>query len=184
MKVFALYLGFILNISLSAQIQFTQASSFWDDRLDEWVIKYYSLETDREEQLDLRRKWPLQDNWDEWVFSFENKRGEINSSWKGRDDSWVLRLDGEQLYFRQRWQGDANEWQINTDKRSYIFRTEYRNSADSWLLQDRKDRFLVYLAYRNDPRDWIIEDVYPEETPLNARLAMIFICLYNSIPKN
>lgn len=180
------FLSFLLFLTISAegQMQFLEAYSFWDDRVDEWVIPYYSIKKNEDLELRLKPKWAFQKKWDEWVFEFEDKRGEIKTTWKGRDDLWELRLGNEQLSIQLKWQGDPNEWVIEEDRKKYTIKTAYRNTANAWYYKDGNHEFGIYTTNRNDPRDWIIEDQTYDKISSNVRIAMIFIVLYNSIPKN
>ena len=168
--------------SLSAQAQvITQISTLWDDRVDQWVI--YTDNEDLEGLIELR--WPLREDLSEWKYELDELSGIIKQTWKGNPNSWeVIPYDGPRIIAKTIWQNDFSEWKITQGNKIYRFKSKYPSQRFEWeLSKGKQDEFYIYMINEADPRDWSVED-YIEDGSLDLSIAMSFVAIYNSLPRN
>ena len=180
--LFIIILLFLLY-PLHGQIQFTNLNSVWDNRLDEWIITGYDVEEEVVE-FQLSLTWPLRNNWDEWRISGDSYTATIRQKWRGNDSHWELRNSSEIVQIRQTFRGDPSQWDILSGGKRVSLSTLYRNNANDWVIARNQQDWHMYSEYIDDPRDWLIEDYSFDELTDSMRMAMIFISLWQSIPKS
>lgn len=165
---------------LTAQIQYTEVHSIWDDRLGEWEV--IGIENGEEIVIKIVLKWPLQNHWEEWRIESDHINGTIKTKWRNDLSRWELRDENSIIYMNQVHRGDVNRWEIREGvKRLYVV-TRFYNNANEWILP-RSENWIMSTEYKNDTRDWLIDDFLEESYSPSFKLAMIFISLWQSIPK-
>ena len=163
------------------QMYFTEVHSRWDDRYNEWEI----LGMADEEELMIRVSliWPLKNNWEEWRIDGDSVSGTIKTKWRGDLSQWELRTRNEIIMVSQDDRDDVNRWEIREGTYSEILSTLYYNNSNVWHVPQRRDNWLMSTEFNNDSRDWRVEDYMENKSSVAFRLAMIFIALWQSIPK-
>ncbi len=164
-----------------AQFIVTNVNAVWDDDFTQWEITCFG-----EEELDitgtLSLRWPLQRNWQEWIYQFEEYSGFIRTKWPGNLNEWELRGNNKVIAIRSRWRNDVNEWVTMEGDRRILVETEYTNNANVWMAEYRGQKMVIYTEYIDDPRDWIVEDNM-RDVSVEQKIGMLFIALFQSIPK-
>ena len=162
--------------SLNAQtILYLQTK--WSDDFSEWA--FYDEE---ENQIgELRLRWPSQNDWSEWDFSFFDVNGQLKLKWKDDPNEWELRGNNEIVTARTLWKNNFREWRISTDNNSNLtLKSRYGNVIDQWETRNRL--FYIETDWEGDPRSWkiILEDAFDySETAL---VALVFTSVFHSIP--
>ncbi len=167
--------------SLSSQSYFSEVHTVWDDRFDEWEI--IGFEEDDEFVIQLNLIWPLQNNWNEWRIQGGDIEGSIKTKWRGDPSQWEIRAGNELVIIVQQYRGDVNRWEVRNGDQRYLLSTVWNNDANNWHTPRNKTAWSMKTEFRDDPRDWIIEDYMIDSVPKITRLALIFIALWQSIPK-
>ena len=189
MKKTAFSILFTLFLAVPGFTQhLTDARTRWADSFVEWIL--YSTpdtaqneEPQPEETGKLALRWPNSHDFSEWDIEQDDLRGTIKQKWKNDPNRWELRADGEAITIKTRWDGDFTEWKITDDTRTLHLKTRF-NSPDEWLTTSSEfGRFYMYSLFRGDPRDWAIEDDLSPEISRAMRLAMVFVVLFQSSPK-
>ncbi len=169
----------VLGASLSAQ-SIVGLSTDWSDSFAEWTIYTESEDTTGE----LRIKWPLDQDWSEWVFFLGDNIGHIKMTWKDNPNQWNLRCQGEVITIRTVWKDDPTRWRITDNTHSYTVVSKWRNLPYEWKLQETKwGDWEIYMSNEPDPRDWEVYDNLSDEVSLPIKMAMLFITVYHSTPK-
>ena len=171
-NITAVLLFLTFHVVISAQSIFLGIRSVYDNDLTEWEI-FLVNEREEEETAFLSLQWPLRYNWEEWDYEMPDHGGRIKTKWRGNN---------ELVEIRTRWRNDVNEWVISHRGRQVVVKTQYHNDANTWIAEDDEGSFAVFTEYFDDPRDWIIEDDLWEASDLQ-KLGIVFIALYQSIPK-
>ena len=169
-----------ISLELCAQEPKFVVSAFRDD-LSQW--EYWDVDEERIGTLELT--WPYDRNWKEWRYRIGDDSGDIRQKWE--DDPSLWELDGydDQVTMRAQWKGDFSRWRITSNGGNYLFRSRYRNDINEWYLEDESHGvFAIYTSWQGDPRDWEIRDELDESISREVKLAMVFIAIYHSIPKN
>ena len=182
MRILFVGLISIFGLSMHAQVYLTKVNSVWDDRMTEWEI--HGVDTSENEvRYSLSLTWPLKRDWAEWSISGEDFTARIRPKWTGDYSNWELRTNLGIISMRQRFSGDLTQWSISQGNRRIVLKTRYRQNANDWIVERNPDLWYMYTEYVDDPRDWLIEDFAEEELSLSLRMAMVFISLWQSIPK-
>lgn len=184
---FSALFALIFILPGSAQ-NLTDARTRWSDSFVEWLL--FSApdtagndEPQREETGKIALRWPNSNDFSEWDVEQDDLRGTIKQKWKNDPNRWELRADGETITIKTRWDNDFTEWKITDDTRTLYLKTRF-NSPDEWLTTSSEfGRFYMYTLFRNDPRDWAIEDDLKPEISQAMRLAIVFVVLFQSSPK-
>lgn len=178
-----LFTIFLMSISFCfGQSEFLGLSAQWDDRLDAWEVLYYDPEGE-ENAIELSQVWPLRTDWESWRLQGDDITGDISTQWRGDLTRWNIKIGEERLEIRQRWRNAPNQWEIVSDRGRSLLRTQLTNNANVWICSLEEGDFAMYTMYDGDPRDWVIEDYIIDSLSDTEKLAMIFIALFQSIPK-
>ena len=184
---------FVLFYAASAQTIST-ISSRWDNSFVEWDIYIAGEQTDPdaetapEEELYggfQLRFLNFQDDFSEWTYELGGERGTIRQKWKDDPTYWELRTyTGTVITMRTAWANDLSEWRITDNTISLNLGSRWKNRFDEWLVDDqRRGRFYLYTLNEGDPRDWAIEDELTEDVSEPMKMAIIFLTLIQSTPK-
>jgi hypothetical protein len=165
-------------------------STRWSDSFVEWSLYAYTSDDpeDREEEEfgELKLRWlNVRNDWTEWDYEFGGERGTIRRKWKDDPSQWELRgYNGHIVSLRTAWTKDYSEWRVTDNSITLVIRSRYTTTFDEWVVQDQTyGRFSLYTFRRGDPRDWAIEDGLSDEISPEMRLALAFIAVFNSSPK-
>lgn len=178
-------------------------SSRWSDSFVEWdlfavwpdtlaapdSLRVADEENDEpEEQLfgDLKLRWlNVRDDWSEWDYNLNDQRGTIKLKWKNDPTQWELRTyDGSVVTMRAAWPNDMTEWRITDNTHTLTFKSRWTNTYDEWLAKDPNlGTFYLYTLRTRDPRDWAIEDRMAETISLPMKMAMTFIAVFHTSPR-
>lgn len=167
----------MFSIQLSAQ-ELLGFHTAWDDSFREWVI------TTDDEGLEgeLYLRWPNRDNWGEWDYNIGISSGEIRQKWQGNPNVWVLRGDGETINMRTVWRNDITQWRIDDGNDQVTLVSKYTNNLSDWYIRE-SDTFEMYSIRERDPRDWEVFEDPDLDLSLEMRLAISFIAIHHSSPK-
>jgi hypothetical protein len=167
-------------ILLPAQV-LTGAATKWNDSFREW--SFYTL--DEEAEGELRLRWSTGDDWTDWNYYLEDRTGNIRIKWRDNPNEWEIRGENVVVSARTLWNDDPREWRISGPKgRQFTFKSRYGNQLDEWQISDdRYGYFSIYTNWEGDPRDWVIVDELFEEVTLPEKMAMVFIAIYHSSPR-
>lgn len=180
MKKFILfYMFFSLLTSQKINAQYlTGIATLWDDSFVEWEV-FTEVE---DEKGELKLRW--NNDWTEWEYEIGEQSGNIKLKWKDRFDEWQLMADGEIITMRTVYRGDFSEWRIRNGNQSYTFKSKWKNQFEDWSVRDNKSgKFEVFTYRKGDPRDWTIIDEMEETVSFPTRMAMLFIAIFQSTPK-
>lgn len=169
--------------ALHGQSIFRELYSTWDDRLDQWEVVIEDLDG-ADQIIRMEQIWPLNNNWEEWRIDGQAIRGTIKTKWRGDFTRWEMRIGNQLFEINQKWRNDPNEWEVRSGDKRYKIETDYRNDANVWIARMQEGVFALFTSYRGDPRDWVVEDYVQESLTDEEKLAMVFISLFQSIPKN
>lgn len=176
--LFALFL--IGACNLSAQ-QLSGIATRWSDSFGEWIV----FAEEEEEPGELRMRWVGLDNWTEWEYRLGESTGQIQLKWNEDPNEWEIRGDNRIITARTLYRGDPMEWRITDNTNQLTLNNRYGNTSDHWTIRDSDHGyFSVYTAWEGDPRDWIIEDELGPAIDLPMKMALVFIAIYHSIPKD
>jgi len=173
----------------------TTISCRWQDSFAEWEI--YATprrepdwvegdEVQEEHYGDLKLRWlNVRDDWSEWDFDLGGERGTIRQKWKDDPQQWELRTySGVVITMRTAWNGDFKEWRVSDNSISINIRSKWTNQLDEWQVQDANyGNYYLYTLRSRDPRDWAIEDNLEYDISEEMKLAMIFVVIFNTMPK-
>lgn len=188
---------FVLSFTIHTWAQtpsMTTISCHWEDSFAEWDI-FSTLRTadleegeevDEELYGELKLRWlNIRDDWSEWDFELGGQRGTIRQKWKDDPQQWELRTySGAIITMRTSWNGDFKQWRISDNSITLHLKSKWTNQLDEWLVQDDNyGNFYMYTLRARDPRDWAIDDkLYPEISE-EMKFALVFIVIFNSMPK-
>lgn len=183
MKILPIILFSLLPVFAFAQPILTGISSKWDDSFIEWTVYTDDPEADEDFTGDLEMRWIQQNDFTKWDYDVENERGRIETKRHNDLSEWQIFGNGEIITMRPRWPRDFSEWRITDNSKTIYFKTRY-NSGDEWVVgSEDYGYFTVYTEYRRDPRDWIIIDEMHPEVSLPMKMAMVFLAVFNSAPR-
>ncbi len=179
-----LYLVLLLNPwSMSGQFFFTEVHSVWDDRLDEWEILAIDEAENEEVVIRLSMIWPLSQNWNEWRIDSDQINGTMKTKWRDDPSQWELRTDSSVVTIRQVNRYDPGRWEVREGNSRVLLSTRYRGVGNEWIIPRQIDQWYMYAEFPNDVRDWIIEDYLDHRFSAVFRLSLIFIALWQTLPK-
>ncbi len=183
-------------IQLSAQA-LSGISTRWSDSFVEWELFAFSQDTTQPEETDseapdeepvgeIKLRWlNLRDDWSEWDYNIGDERGTIKLKWKNDPTHWELRsYDGAVVTMRTAWSNDLTEWRVTDNTLSLTLRSRWTNQFDEWVVQDpSRGTFYLYTLRSGDPRDWAIEDDLDSSVSRQMKLALVFIAIFQSTPR-
>jgi hypothetical protein len=185
------------TLAISAQ-RLSSVRTQWSDSFAAWELYTFVPDTTAvdstavEEELEeeqvgtLQQRWlNVRDDWTEWDFTLADQSGTVKIKWKNDPSQWELRsFDGEVVTMQPVWRGDFSEWRVSNNEVTLDMKSRYTTQADEWLLSStRHGTFNVYTLRRGDPRDWAVDDQLDDEVPATLKLALVFVAIYNSVPK-
>lgn len=162
----------------NAQI-LTGIATQWNDSFMEWTV--YTPEEAPDGTLSLR--WSGGKDWTEWQYSVGEHFGTIKQKWGDDPSQWELRSGNELITMRAIWKDDFRQWRVDGSGGQYDFICRYGNNWNEWQLKNGADFFMVYANWDGDPRDWIIQDELGDAYSFAEKMAMVFIAIFNSSPK-
>jgi hypothetical protein len=171
-------LTFLIAGNTGAQV-LTGIATQWNDSFREWEI--YSEEEDINGDLTLR--WRTGDDWTEWQYQFGDHYGTIKQKWSNDPSQWEIRGDNQLVTMRAIWKGDFRHWRISGPDSQFDFECNYGNTWDEWKLKHSEDYFIIYTNWTGDPREWIIEEDLDDSYSFTEKMAMAFLAIYHSSPR-
>ena len=179
MKLLFIAIGFFWTLPLTAQV-LTGIGTRWNDTFSEWIV--YTDEEDREG--DLRLRWRLQNDWTEWEYRLGESTGRIKLKWRDNPNEWEIRGTNKVVTARTLWNNDFREWRITDNARQLTLKTRYGNLSEEWVLRSSNyGHFEMITSWEGDPRDWIIVDELDEQISLPMKMALVFVVVFHSSPK-
>jgi hypothetical protein len=179
MRPFLLFFCFLLSCSASKAQLLIGVSSKWDDSFAEW-----NIETDNEKQSGtLTQRWASRNDWTEWDFQLGDASGSIRQKFKNDPTHWELRCNNKIVSLKMLWRNDPSQWEIADDHNTYTFHSKFRSNPNEWLCTSKQGDFSLAMYHQNDPRDWEIDDDMDENVPLEIKIAMLFVGVFNSFPR-
>ncbi|MEI6408884.1 MAG: hypothetical protein WCR52_05855 [Bacteroidota bacterium] len=190
------FLLFCLVNTLQGQ-KLSSASTRWNDSFVAWEL-YTSVPRDTtlpEEEGDapeearngeLKHRWlNVRDDWSEWDYQLGEEQGTIKVKWKDLPTQWELRsYDGNVITMRTAWGNDYSEWRVTDNDVTLILKSKWKTQFDEWLVDDRAHgKFYMYTLRERDPRDWAIEDKLGAEISQSLKIALMFLSIFNSVPR-
>ena len=83
--------------------------------------------------------------------------------------------------------GDSVEVKLELEGetvKKYSFSSRYRNILEEWSMETASaGSFVLYTTWEGDLREWTIVDETRDNVTPAMRVAMVFIALYSSCPK-
>ena len=178
-KLLIIILFFNVQI-IDAQI-LTGASARFNDAFVEWDIQA----DDSDERSELTMTWQNPDNWGQWSYRIGDKTGTIKTKWINDFSHWEIRGDNKIITAQMTWAGDVRQWRVTDNNFSFDLKCRWGNNFNEWVVDDAKrGKYLVAMDIENDPRDWIIEDDLDESVSLQMKMTLLFLSIFNSVPKN
>jgi hypothetical protein len=189
-------LGFLFLAHVLPAQQLSGVSTQWSDSFVSWDLFTFETtvpETDttkaevEEVKIgELKQRWlDAREDWTEWDFNLDERQGTIKLKWKSDPSSWELRtFDGDIVTMKTIWNDDFTQWRISNGSFSLDLRSRYTSDYGEWNVADKKrGNYQIAVQYINDPRDWVIDDQLDEEVPVSMKMAMVFIVIYHSSPR-
>ena len=153
----------------------------WSDEFTEWNIY-----VDDEDVIgDLSMRWRFQNDWTMWDYRIGEETGAINLVWKNNPNQWELRGDNRVITARTVYNNNFTEWRITDNNTTLTLRSRWTNNFNEWSIKEngRYGDFVIYTEWEDDPREWSIVDELDESIGLPMKLCIVFLTVYNSVPK-
>ena len=191
-RFIALILGNLLLVTSIQAQQISGMSTQWSDSFAAWdifatePIDSTGEEVDEVKIGELKQRWAnVREDWTEWDFDINDRKGTIKMKWKNDPSQWELRTyDGSIVTMKTIWAGDFTQWRITGSDLTLDFRCRYTNDFGQWeVMGSSHGTYKVNVVYSNDPRDWEVSDALDEKADVTMKLAMMFIATYHSSPK-
>jgi hypothetical protein len=177
---FALFM-LLLAQTLSAQV-LTGINTRYNDAFVDWEIYVDSLD---DAAGNLTMTWQNPDDWTQWSYRMGDVSGNIKTKWQKDISLWEIRGGNKTVSAQMMWSNDPREWRITNNDFSLELKTRFKQNFDEWVIEDSKHGyFRVLTRYQNDPRDWIIEDELDPSVSLPMKMTILFLVLFNSVPKH
>ena len=169
----------ILCLTTSAQ-DILGVGTLYSDSFREWEI--HTADDFRKGELRLR--WTLREDWTEWDFRLGDTTAQIRLKWADDPNLWEIKCLGVTVTARTMWNNDFRQWRLSDGKHRINWQSRFGNIRDEWIVrEDDSGHFSVYTYWEGDPRDWVVVDELDEDVSYAMRVAMIFIAIFNSVPK-
>jgi hypothetical protein len=176
-----LFLLFSLHISLSQAQILTGISARYNDAFVDWDI--YTDNDD--EQGSLTMTWQKPDDWTQWTYRIGDKSGTIKTKWIRDISLWEVRGDNKIITIQMMWANDPRSWRITDNTMSIDVKSRLGMDFQEWNVDEgKRGKLNIFMDKYNDPRDWNIEDELDESIPLPMKIAILFIVMFNSVPKS
>lgn len=151
----------------------------WSDTFGEWNIA--SIEDKQFGSLE--RNYPAGNDWTSWTVQYNGYSGTIKQKWTNQPHQWELRYANQLVTMRPIFREDFASWRIEGNQKTVTWLKQFQNLDAPWTIRQHPG-FTIYTEFEGDPRDWIIEDdLISEEITISMKLAMLFITLFYSSPK-
>ncbi|MEM8906690.1 MAG: hypothetical protein AAGD05_02490 [Bacteroidota bacterium] len=182
MKIHGLLLLLFIGMPLLCRAQWLSGiATKWNDSFIEWAV----FDETGEEAGSLEIRWKRRLDWSVWDYQVGEERGSIKLSFANDPSQWVIRGPDEIITARTRWINDLREWRITNNSITLIFKSRWKNNFNEWLVDDgeKYGNFAVATEWEGDPRNWQILDELDEDISLTMKMAMVFIAIYHSSPR-
>lgn len=177
--IYALSLICLANIMCAGQ-DIIGVGTKWNDTFREWDIHT----GDEWRTGELRLRWSLREDWTEWDFRLGDTTAEIRLKWTDDPNLWEVKCLGVTVTARTTWNNDFRQWKLSDGTHKFNWQSRYGNVRDEWILREDDHGFFSLQAYwEGDPREWVVTDDLDEDVSYAMRVALIFVALFNSIPK-
>lgn len=158
----------------------------WNDSFREWEV--HTGDDWRVGTLELRWSLPRgfdgKDDWTEWDFRLGDTTARIQLKWADDPNLWEIKCLGVTATARTTWNNDFRQWRISDGTHRVNWQSRYGNIRDEWIVREEDcGYFSVYTYWEGDPRDWVVVDELNPDVSYAMRIAMIFIAMFNSVPK-
>lgn len=175
-------LGFLCMAPLITSAQrLSGITTRWSDAYSEWMI----FAEEEEDPGELRQRWAGLNDWTEWEYRIGESTGQIRLKWKQDLNEWEIRGENQIITARTLWNNNFREWRITDNTRQFTLSSRYNNVVGEWEIRDSNaGTFSMYTAYDGDPRDWVIVDELDPSVSLPTKMAMVFMVIFHSIPKD
>lgn len=175
-----LFFLFLSWITLPAQY-LSGIATRWNDDFSEWII---FLENEEAEEGSLRMRWQNQRDWTVWDYRLGEWSGAIKLKWRQDPNQWEIRGNNEIVTARTLWNNNLLEWRITSGNNQFTLKSRYGNVLDEWeIRKSNQGQFSMYTNWEGDPREWIIVDDLDDTVSITTKIAMLFIVVYHSSPK-
>ncbi len=179
MKRLLILIILFLFYETDAQI-LTGASAKFNDSFVEWDI----LTDDDNTEGSLTMTWQRPDDWTQWSYRVGEKTGTIKTKWLKDPSLWELRGENKIISMQQVWSNDPRFWRVTDNSVSLELKSRFGLNFQEWTLDEgKRGKMTIFMEYSNDPRDWVIEDEMDESIPFPMKMAVIFLVIFNSVPK-
>ncbi len=180
MKRIAFLLLLPLFQNLSAQT-LTSFSARFNDAFVDWDIYVDSIDGSAG---NLTMTWQHPDDWTQWSYRMGDRSGNIKTKWQKDLTQWETRGENKTVSAQMIWTNDPRQWRVTDNKFSLELTCRFGNNWNEWLVDDSKrGYFRVITRYENDPRDWIIEDELDPSVSFPMKMTLLYLVLFNSVPK-
>ena len=181
-RILILLISLVMVSHLALSQNFSSISTAWSNDFAEWNL-FQGEQEDPIGQIKLR--WQLKRDWSEWEFRIGDEIGAIKMVRKDRPDEWEVTGYGKTVNVRTRWPRNTSEWIIADGTKRIVIQSQYRNDGNVWYTPDEAYGYLeLNTIWENDPRDWYIIDELSEAVSLEVKIALIFIPIFHSFPRN
>jgi hypothetical protein len=179
MKKILSLLILLSSLQLEAQ-RFTEISAKYNDAFVEWEL----YTDDNEKAGTLNMIWQNPDDWSQWNYRIGEKTGTIKTKWNKDFSQWELRGENKIITAQMIWNSDPRQWRITDNTMTLELKTKWGNQLTEWVVDDnKKGQFYMYMDAQNDPRDWQIEDELDETVSFPMKMTLVFLTMFNSVPK-
>lgn len=170
----------LLGVSKGISQDIIGIGSRYSDSFREWEIHT----TDKWRTGELRLRWEIREDWTEWDFRLGDTTAEIRLKWADDPNLWEIKCLGVTVTARTTWNNDFRQWRVSDGTHTINWKSRYGNIRDEWIVRESEEGyFSVYTYYEGDPRDWVIVDEFNEDVSYAMRVALIFLAIFNSVPK-
>jgi hypothetical protein len=167
--------------TLSAQV-LTGINTRYNDAFVDWEIYIDSIDGSAG---NLTMTWQNPDDWTQWAYRLDDKTGNIKTKWQKDISLWEVRGGNKTISAQMVWSNDPREWRVTNNDFSLELKTRFKQNFDEWVVEDdKRGTFRVLTRYQNDPTDWIIEDELDPSVSLPMKMTLLFLVLFNSVPKH
>jgi hypothetical protein len=133
----------------------------------------------------LTMTWQSPDDWSQWTYRIGEKTGTIKTKWNKDFSQWEIRGDNKIITAQMIWNGDPRQWRVTDNSISIELKTKWGNQLTEWIVDDNKrGQFNMFMDIQNDPRDWVIEDELDETVSFPMKMTLLFLTVFNSVPKH
>ena len=127
--------------------------------------------------------WRLRNDFSEWNYRIDGRRGSIQKKWDNNPNVWELRSGSHVISISTVWTGDFSTWRISDGNKTIKIERPFRNvDPIEWrIVGEDADLFFWYNENEADIRDWVIEDYLSDDFSLELKLAALFVSILHSI---